>query len=1004
MAINERLIDTASGDACAGIPQEGLILHLDANDVDSYDGDGTEWVDIKDHEYTPTTNVSEHFNTVLYDGNSSDKTVTGVGFTPDLVWIKNRDGAFNHLLRDTVRGNDSVILPNETTAESTLTGKFEFLDDGFRLPIASSGANNSSYDYVAWCFNAGGVEETNTEGTIDSTVRANNDLGFSIVKWSGDGSSATVGHGLDTPPELTIKKNLDYADNWAVNTYDRGGHYMFLNNANAELSSSQSVNSTTFTAAGNTYNRSGTDLIAYCFASKRGVSKVGSYKGTGAVGNKVYTGFEPAFVMMKKSSASGGDWLIVDNKRKESDGDLSELFADTSSAESGSGYNIDFNRDGFTLNTITSNANTSGATYIYYAVAKDTNTGSLTPSTDGTEIETDLIFDPTKVNYYGNYAFEQNNTVWRGNSSKSSGQNEGEVYVNNYFESGDTGKYYFEVKCLESSGQGGVGFTDPTKYTGGDGASQTSFRNNQLWGLSAVSIQTGGYASTTTFANSTNNTNEVTAIAIDVATGKVWMGRVLSGSITWYNSGDPSGGTNPLVTLPSNYNIYQPLVYDGSWSGGSARYAFWKIHTEAEASSLPTGFSYMTGAIKNADLELHLDADSFPEKGEAGYSNTPTTWTALTGSNGTISGATFDSELGNYLDFDGSNDYIDCGNASNIIPAGSNFTIETWVNANSNTESEFWNAVSSMGSNNPFGGFAIYNHHFTDNWGIALNKSGTWASLDTGVDIEVNKWVHLVYTYDGSNMKFFVNGDEEFSSAQSGSLQYAGSPNFEIGRNVSAYAPIKVGQVRAYSSALTQVQIRQNYNFTKPSYPNGFDGALGTGTTKPTWNPAGYFDFDGSNDYVSIPDDNSLEWTTSKSLSVWVKADTSGGNRGIVAKTTNASPYGWILKQGGSNINFWFSNSSDVAQETPTTTLPLNTWTHIVVTYDGSNLILYKNKVSSGTLSTSDTPTSSSSPLTIGKYYSNISNYYFDGQISKVKMYDKALTQSEVDALHSEGE
>ena len=181
--------------------------------------------------------------------------------------------------------------------------------------------------------------------------------------------------------------------------------------------------------------------------------------------------------------------------------------------------------------------------------------------------------------------------------------------------------------------------------------------------------------------------------------------------------------------------------------------------------------------------------------------------------------------------------------------------------------------------------------------------------------------------------------------------------------------------------------------------PNANNGAI----SGATWDTNGYFDFDGSNDYVNVPDNNSLEWTTSKSLSVWVNSNNSSGNKGIVAKTTNASPYGWILKQGGSNISFWFSNSSDVAQETSTTTLPLNTWTHIVVTYDGSNLILYKNKVSSGTLSTSDTPTSSSSSLTIGRYYSNISNYYFNGQISKARVYDVTLTQAEITALYNEG-
>ncbi|MGY8868467.1 MAG: LamG domain-containing protein [Methylophagaceae bacterium] len=164
----------------------------------------------------------------------------------------------------------------------------------------------------------------------------------------------------------------------------------------------------------------------------------------------------------------------------------------------------------------------------------------------------------------------------------------------------------------------------------------------------------------------------------------------------------------------------------------------------------------------------------------------------------------------------------------------------------------------------------------------------------------------------------------------------------------------------------------------------------------------GYFDFDGVDDYVNVPDNNSLEWTTSKSLSVWVNSNNSSGNKGIVAKTTNASPYGWILQQDGGTVKFWFASGANFPT-TPATTLPLNTWTHIAVTYNGSSLLMYKNDVLVSTLSTSLTPALSSSPLTIGRYYSNVSNYYFNGQMSKVRIYDVVLTQTEITALKNEG-
>ena len=120
MAINERLVHTTSAAAGGGTgnQEEGLVLHLDANDVDSYDGDGNIWYDIHDHEYTPTTNVSEHFNTVLYTGDGSNKSITDVGFQPDLVWVKSR-GAAHNVLFDSVRGAGKRLISNLNTSEDT---------------------------------------------------------------------------------------------------------------------------------------------------------------------------------------------------------------------------------------------------------------------------------------------------------------------------------------------------------------------------------------------------------------------------------------------------------------------------------------------------------------------------------------------------------------------------------------------------------------------------------------------------------------------------------------------------------------------------------------------------------------------------------------------------------------------------------------------------------------------------------------------------------------------
>jgi hypothetical protein len=198
------------------------------------------------------------------------------------------------------------------------------------------------------------------------------------VKYSGNGTvGATVGHGLSSAPEFTIIKKLDTVGysggNWVVG-YGSYNTDLYLNNTGAAGTINYFWNSaptSTVIEFKNDWfvNYNGSEYIMYNFHSVSGYSKIGSYSGTGSSGNAITgLGFEPNWLIVKRTDVSGNSWLIVDNKRVESNGNLSELFADTSSAESGSGYDIDFTSDGFTLNTTTSNANASGTNnYIYMA-------------------------------------------------------------------------------------------------------------------------------------------------------------------------------------------------------------------------------------------------------------------------------------------------------------------------------------------------------------------------------------------------------------------------------------------------------------------------------------------------------------------------------------------------------------------------------------------------------------------------------------------------------------
>ena len=335
---------------------------------------------------------AENFNTVTYTGSASAQTISAdtIGFQPDLVWLKNRDGSYSHRIFDTVRGANERLLPDTTSANSTRSGIYSELSsfsDGFTLEPNNRGVSDSSGDdYVAWCFKAGGAPSGSDKVSIDSTSYAtmsaaglsdgtepidklsvNTKLGFSIVKYTAPALTAdTVAHGLGESPEMIILKSTSVARNWNVFHKDVGL------SKNLHLNTTDSANTGEYwTANSSTFSiqdySSSADWIAYCFASKTGVSKVGTYTGTGASGNNVYTGFEPAFVMLKlySTTSGSGHWVIFDNARGA---EPPMLRANTNDSEF-AGDRIDFNADGFTLKDADAGRNYSGFKYIYLAFA-----------------------------------------------------------------------------------------------------------------------------------------------------------------------------------------------------------------------------------------------------------------------------------------------------------------------------------------------------------------------------------------------------------------------------------------------------------------------------------------------------------------------------------------------------------------------------------------------------------------------------------------------------------
>jgi hypothetical protein len=333
--------------------------------------------------YTTINKGSSYFNTVLYTGNGSTLNVTGVGFQPDFVWIKCRDIAYNHRLYDAVRGVLKSVNSNlDVIEETTIGGVSAYNVDGYtNIQNADSESNNNGVNYCSWNWLGANTTVSNTQGTITSTVSANTTAGFSVVKWTGNNTSgATVGHGLGSVLKMIIVKNLNTTDSWNVYHVSNGNtKRIFLNTSGATDTTASAWNNTTptssvFTIGNNTgVNNSGSNLIAYCFADVKGYSKFGSYTGNGSAdGPFVYTGFKPAYIMIKQSDASGEGWFILDNKR-ETINPLGTLLIANDAGTDNTSQNpiLDFTSNGFKLRRTWVGVNGSGATYIYMVFAEN---------------------------------------------------------------------------------------------------------------------------------------------------------------------------------------------------------------------------------------------------------------------------------------------------------------------------------------------------------------------------------------------------------------------------------------------------------------------------------------------------------------------------------------------------------------------------------------------------------------------------------------------------------
>ena len=323
--------------------------------------------------YTTINKSSEHFNTKLYTGNGGTQSITGVGFQSDFTWIKRRDAGNNHRWTDAVRGVEKEIYSDGNWSEDTRTnGLTAFSADGFTIGN-SSGYNGSGGTFASWNWKANGAGSSNTDGATNTTVSVNTTAGFSIVKWTGTGNATTLGHGLNAVPKFWIIKNLEQAEDWRIYHHSLGNtKKLELNNNEAEASDISYWNNTSPTSSlmtvgsSNANNGGSRNMIAYCFAEKTGYSKFGSYVGNGnADGAFVYTGFKPAFVMVKEYGQTG-NWLMWDNTTPN--WNRAYKMANEPDAENtADNVSIDLLSNGFKFRGTAGDSNGSGNNIIYMA-------------------------------------------------------------------------------------------------------------------------------------------------------------------------------------------------------------------------------------------------------------------------------------------------------------------------------------------------------------------------------------------------------------------------------------------------------------------------------------------------------------------------------------------------------------------------------------------------------------------------------------------------------------
>ena len=506
--------------------------------------------------------VSGYSKIGSYTGSGSSGKVVTTGFRPAFVMVKRTNTAEPWAIADSTRNPLNPtrweMYANNTDAdyETGGAGVVNMTDTGFTIQATAGqwNASGGTYIYMAFAGGMDSISDYNTDGSSDSRVKANPTYGQSVVSYTGQSGAQTIGHGLSSAPEMIIAKNRSSAQEWLVYHHsltDAKDKYLRLDtdgavadntfwNDTAPTSSVFSVGDSQPINSGH-----GNDYVAYCFHSVTGYSKFSSFSGNGSTTNAITTGFEPAFVMLKRTDTAN-DWIMIDNVRADVSGtDDNELHANATIAEQND-ERLDFTSTGFTLKSSAAAVNASGGTYIYMAFADKREyaywldqSGNNNDWTSNNLTESDISVDSPTNNFptlnplhkeYTDATFSEGNL-------KITGSTINQVGAFSSMNVPLTGKWYAEFLILAFGGGTPLfGINHGVNSFGGEGVTYRTDGSKEMNGVNG-NTYASGYGSTWT-------TGDVMAIAYDADSN--------GGQVTFYKNGVSQGvaftGTNANIT------------------------------------------------------------------------------------------------------------------------------------------------------------------------------------------------------------------------------------------------------------------------------------------------------------------------------------------------------------------------------------------------------------------------------------------------------------------------